>query len=259
MTAIRDDNAKDGTRFAAINTPASTFATAKYRSACPALQLEDHTATATATPTTSTSTSTPFTASARPAATFSTATFPAATGATHAQAGYGYCPGPKLHPSCYSSGPYVIPATSSCQKAPGFPGRCVCYSEDVPDPVTPEPYHREVFELKKSMGVSAGIIGPISPLPFVYGSRKLMYQVPYLVEEDCKFWFHAPNGDYMHLTVKQIAEKQCAGHWANTCTGQPYYQCEPKDRIRYDAQDFNAVFQKSGLSHIEFHKRYQPF
>lgn len=86
-----------------------------------------------------------------------------------------------------------------------------------------------------------------------------MYQVPYLVEEDRKFWFHAPNGDCMQLTVKQIAEQQCAGHWANTCTGQPYYVCLPKDRIRYDAKDFNAVFQMSGLSHIEFHKRYQPF
>ncbi|GMG37330.1 unnamed protein product [Aspergillus oryzae] len=184
MTAIhRDGDAKEGTPFVAFNTPVPV-ATAKYQFPYPKLQPEEH--TVTATPTTST----------KPAAIALTA-----PGATPAQGDYQCCPGPKFHPSCYSSGPYVgvFPTPAYCPK------------------------------------------------------------VPYLVEEDRKFWFHAPNGDCMHLTVKQIAEKQCAGHWVNTCAGQPYYVCLPKDRIRYDAKDFNAVFQMSGLSHIEFHKRYQPF
>ncbi|KAE8367612.1 hypothetical protein BDV27DRAFT_123582 [Aspergillus caelatus] len=239
MTEIRDADAKEGTPFAAFNTPV-TVTPAKYRPTWPKLQPEEYTVTATPT------TSTAFTSSTRPAA----ATVLAAPGATPAQAGYQCCTGPKLHLSCSSSGPYigVIPAPTYCPKAAGFPGHCVCRPVNVSDPVIPKPYHPDVFEVNKPMAVSAAS-----------SSGKLMYQVPYLVEEDRKFWFHAPNGDCMHLTVKQIAETQCAGHWANTCTGQPYYVCLPKDRIRYDAKDFNAVFQMSGLSHIEFHKRYQPF
>ncbi|KAB8274238.1 hypothetical protein BDV30DRAFT_96452 [Aspergillus minisclerotigenes] len=233
MTAIhRDGDAKEGTPFVAFNTPVPV-ATAKYQFPYPKLLPEEH--TVTATPTTST----------KPAATALTA-----PGATPVQGDYLCCPGPKLHPSCYSSGPYigVIPTPAYCPKAAGYPGHCLCRPVDVSNPVIPKPYYPDVFEVNKPMAVSAAS-----------SSGKLMYQVPYLVEEDRKFWFHAPNGDCMHLTVKQIAEKQCAGHWANTCAGQPYYVCLPKDRIRYNAKDFNAVFQMSGLSHIEFHKRYQPF
>ncbi|KAE8135541.1 hypothetical protein BDV38DRAFT_136895 [Aspergillus pseudotamarii] len=238
MTEIHDAVAKEGTPFAAFNTP-GPITPVKYRPTWPKLQPDEPTVTTTPT------TSTAFTSSTRPAATVLTA-----PGATPAQAGYQCCPGPKLHTSCYSSGPYVgvIPTHTYCPKAAGFPGHCVCRPVDVSDPVIPKPYHPDVFEVNKPMAVSTAS-----------SSGKPMYQVPYLVEEDRKFWFHAPNGDCMHLTVKQIAEKQCVGRWANTCTGQPYYVCLPKDRIRYDAKDFNAVFQMSGLSHIEFHKRYQPF
>ncbi|KAB8219627.1 hypothetical protein BDV33DRAFT_105476 [Aspergillus novoparasiticus] len=238
MTAIhRDGDVKDGTHFVA-NTPVPV-ATAKYQVPYPTLQPEEHTVTATPT------TSTAFISSTKPAA--ASLTTP---GAAPAQGGYQCCPGPKFHPSCYSSGPYVgvIPTPAYCPKVAGYPGHCLCRPVDVSNPVIPKPYHPDVFEVNKPMAVSAAS-----------SSGKLMYQVPYLVEEDRKFWFHAPNGDCMHLTVKQIAEKQCAGHWANTCAGQPYYVCLPKDKIRYDAKDFNAVFQMSGLSHIEFHKRYQPF
>ncbi|KAE8392603.1 hypothetical protein ETB97_004021 [Aspergillus alliaceus] len=186
-------------------------------------------------------------------ATVSTATTTTASTATTtapASAGYQCCPGYKFHPRCFSVGPYVgvNPTSVGCHQAPGFPGECVCHGTNSPDPIAPTPYPIEYLEVNRSMAVSAGS-----------SSTKLLYQVPYLVEEDRQFWVREPNGDYVLRTVKQIAEKQRAGHWANTCTGQPYFHCEPKRKIRYDPKDFNAVFEMSGLSHIEFHKRYQPF
>ncbi|KAF7596547.1 hypothetical protein BBP40_000947 [Aspergillus hancockii] len=144
--------------------------------------------------------------------------------------------------TCFSHEPYA----AGCQKAPGFPGQCVCNALKLPEPVQPASHSAEKYGVEDSMAVSAGS-----------DSAKLMYQVPYLVEEDRQFWVHEPHGDYVMRSVKGIAELECAGHWANTCTGQPYYQCDPK-KIRYDPKDFNEAIAKSGLSHLEFHKRYQP-
>ncbi|KAE8380779.1 hypothetical protein BDV26DRAFT_256622 [Aspergillus bertholletiae] len=234
MATIRNDDANDDTSFTTSNTSV-TAVIAKYPSTFPQLLPEEHTVTPTA--------ATAFTASTK-----STATVLTATGATSAQVG---CQCSKFHLNCLSTSRAsvgVIPTPPYCQKAPGFSSYCGCHSVGVPDHVTPRPYYADGFEVKKSMAVSADT-----------RSGNLMYLVPYLVKEDRKFWFHPPNGDCMYITVKEIAEKQCAGHWANTCSGQPYYQCVPKDKIRYDAKDFNAVFQMSGLSHIEFHKRYRPF
>ncbi|KAE8355742.1 hypothetical protein BDV28DRAFT_128280 [Aspergillus coremiiformis] len=146
--------------------------------------------------------------------------------------------------------PYVTmnPPAVSYQMVAGFPGHCICRDGYMPAPVAPAPHPYEYLESNRSAAASAGS-----------SSAKLMYQVPYLVEGDRQFWVRENDGKFVRRTLKVIAEDLTTGHWANTCTGQPYFQCGPKQKIRYDPKDFNAVFEMSGLSRIEFHKRYQPF